>query len=314
MQNKLAVQFRKSKRTTTAYERLKTCKSCGGYSVLFDNRCKQCGARDKFISVTEYASSLNRILPWAESFGAAALVLLAVLGANTPLELAAAAIGGTLLLLLFFILRKRYRPYVEKYRMHKLLVDHSPAILQGLRADLQEAVEHIVADKPKEAYEKLREIGWFLHGDAIKARKIACLNRFIIRKDMDLELEQVVPAHFSEPFVNYMWEALKVNKQLLRQKVLDYIVAFRPQIEAMNNGRDILALVAGAALRMKKYVLAYPQLIFDYIDELPRERFHRLCTLIAPTPVDRRGRMYEKCKQIAASRYGFDPDFQGIFP
>ncbi|MDF2725160.1 MAG: hypothetical protein K0Q59_4835 [Paenibacillus sp.] len=312
MYNKLAVQFRRSQKTTTAYERLKSCKSCGSYTVLFDNRCKKCGAKDKLVPIEQYASSLNRILPWAELFAGVGLVLLAVVCANTLLQLAVAAIGGMALLALFLLLRNHYKPYAEKYRMQKLLIDRTQAIWQGLQADQQDAVNDMEADKPKDAYEKLREVSWFIRSDSLKARKLACLKRFIIRKDMDLELEQVVPTHFSEVFVEYMGEALKVNKQLLRQSVLDYAVANRSRIEMLHNGKEIMALVAGAALRMKKYVYAHPQLIYDYLDELPRERFHRLCTILASIPIEQRGRLYDKSKETAATRYAFDPEFQGI--
>ncbi|TMV45814.1 hypothetical protein FE783_28200 [Paenibacillus mesophilus] len=313
MQTKLAVQFRKNRRTSHAFERLKTCKKCGGYSVLFDNVCKQCGSRDKFIPVTEYASAMNRIMPWAEAFGAIALVLLAVASAGTLQHLAAAVIGGAAFLFLFFLLRKRYKPYADTYRLHRLLIDHTPAIWRGLRADLQEAVQDMDAAKPKEAYEKLREIGHFLRGEHVKVRKIDCLGRFFIRKDMELELEEIVPASFRQDFVLYLWEAVKVNKRLVRQSVLDYVVAYRYEIAAMEHGKDILTLVAGAALRMKAYVQRYPHFIVDYLDELPRERFHRLCKLMASTPAADRGRLYERCKELAKTRYGFDPEFQGLF-
>lgn len=313
MQTKLAVQFRKSRTTAAAFERLNLCKRCNAYSVLFANSCKSCGARDKFIPVTEYASALNRILPWAEAFGAVALVLLAVVFADTLAQMAAAVAGGAVFLFLLFLLRKTYKPYAEANRLHKLLVDHTPDILRGLRADLQEALEDMEADRPKEAYEKLREIGHFLRGDSIKARKVVCLNRFFIRKDMDLELEQLIPASFSEPFVLYLWEAVKVNKRLVRRSVLDYVLAYRYHIASMPNGKDILALIAGAAVRMKSYVRMYPYFIVDYLDELPKERFHRLCMLMAATPAEERTILYDKCKELARSRYGFDPDFQNIF-
>lgn len=313
MPTKLAVQFRQSRTTATAFERLKMCKRCGSCTVLFDNRCKTCGARDKFISVTEYASVLNRVLPWAESFGAVALALAAIVFANTPAQLVAAVAGGVVFLALLFLIRKTYKPYANMYRLHKLLVDHTPVISKGLLTDLREATDDMEAGKPKEAYEKLREIGHFLRDDAVKARKVECLNRFFLRKDMELELEQLIPSTFSEPFVLYLWEAVKVNRRLVRESVLDYVLAYRYHISAMPDGKAILALVAGAAVRMKRYVQKYPYFIVDYLDELPKERFHRLCQMMAATPVEERTFLYEACKQLAQSRNGGEAEFGRLF-
>ncbi|MBD2866454.1 hypothetical protein [Paenibacillus oceani] len=313
MQTKLAVQFRPSRNTSCAFERLKTCKKCGAYSVLFDDRCKECGATGKFIPVARYIASLNRVLPMAEAFGAVALVALAVVLANDWMQIAAAGIGGAAFLALLFLLRQRYKPYADLYRFHEVLVDHTPAILKGIRADLQEADGDMSANHPKEAYEKLREIGYLLNNESIKQRKIACLRRFYIRKDMELELDPLVPKKFDPEFVLYMRDAVKVNRQLVRHSALDYVVAFRPQIEAMEGGREFLVSMAGSALRMKKYVQMYPRFIIDYLDELPRERFHRLCKLLADTPVQQRNELYAKCKETAQTRYAVDPDFQGMF-
>lgn len=313
MQTKLAVQFRPSKKTSCAFERLKTCKKCGAYSVLFDDRCKECGASGKFIPAADYIATLNRVLPMAEAFGAVALVALAVVLANDWIQVAAAGVGGAVFLVLLFLLRKRYKPYADQYRFHEVLVDHTPAILKGLRADLQDADGDMSAGNPKDAYEKLREIGYLLSGESIKHRKIACLRRFYIRKDMDLELDQLVPKKFDPEFVQYMRDAVKVNKQLVRHSALDYVVAYRPQIEAMEDGREFLVWMAGSALRMKKYVQMYPRFIIDYLDELPKERFHRLCKLMADTPAEQRNELYVKCKEKAQTRYAFDPDFQGMF-
>lgn len=313
MPTKLAVRLRPRRATVTAFERLRRCRRCGGFTMLTDDYCNACGARDRLSPFARFAAVRTRWLPAAEAAGAVLLVALAVVFARDTLELLAAALGGAIFLLLLFLLRRRYKPYVDSYRLNRLLVKETPAIRDGLRDDLQAAATDMEADRPLEAYEKLRDIGLLLRNDQVKAGKVACLNRFYIRKDMDLELEQVMPAAFSEPFVLYMWEAVKVNKALVRESVLDYVLANRYRIESMRDGPAILTAVAGAALRMKRYVQTYPHFFVEYLDELPRERFHRLCRLVADTPPEQRTRLYQKCKTAAETRYAHDPDFRGIF-
>lgn len=313
MPTKLAVQFRKSRPTVTAFERLKTCRRCGSYTTLLDDGCRACGAQGKLETVAAYAARRGRPVPWLESLGVIVIAALAVMAAGDSLQLAAAVLGGAVLLAALLLLHRRYKPFADSRRLHRTLVKHTDAIREGLQSDMEDAAGDLEAGRPKEAYEKLREIGLLLHSERVKSLKIACLSRFYLRKDMELELEQVIPSSFSEPFVLYMWEAVKVNKQLVRDSVLEYVMTYRYHIEALKDGKAIVTAVASAALRMKRYVRKYPHLFVEYIDELPIERFQRLCRLVADTPEEQRTRLYRECRERAETRYAHDPDFQGIF-
>lgn len=313
MHNKIALQFRKSKKTRYALERLKICKKCNSYSVLFEDRCKACGTENSYMSVLEYTNELNHKLFQAEILIVIAWFSLSLIVASSVTELILAFTVGAALSVFYFLLRKRYKPYLEEFRLQKLLERHAPVIAKGLETDVADAVADIQNAAYKSAYEKLREIGRFLINDRIKIRKIMCLNYFVIRKDMELELETVLPTFYSQDFVEYLWEVSKVNKQLIRQSVLDYVMTYRAQIEELEHGKEILTNVTGAALRMTHYVETYQSLIMDYMEELPKERFLRLCKLLAASPESDWGELYNKCKESARIRFGFDPDFQGIW-
>jgi primosomal replication protein N len=313
MNNKIALQFRKSKKTRYTLERLKICKKCSHYSVLFEDRCQACGAESSYMSVPQYTSELNHKLFQVEILIAIAWFSLSLIVAGSVSELILALTVGAALSVFYFLLRKRYKPYIEEFRLQKLLDRHVPAIAKGLETDVADAVADIQNAAYKSAYEKLREIGRFLTNDRIKIRKIMCLNYFVIRKDMELELETVMPSFYNQDFVEYLWEVSKVNKQLIRQSVLDYVVTYRAQIEEHEHGKEILTNVAGAALRMKHYVETYQSLIMDYMEELPKERFLRLCKLLASSPESDWSELYSKCKESARIRFAFDPEFQGIW-
>ncbi|MBP1992475.1 hypothetical protein [Paenibacillus eucommiae] len=313
MKNKIAVQFRRSKRTMYAFQRLKYCKRCGSYTVLFEDDCPSCGKEDNFISITDYAKSLNKRLSLTETLVALSIFFLGIIFANSVTEMFVAIVAGGALLALYFYLRSRYKQTTEAFRFQKVLIEHTPAIYKGLQQDLMEAVGDIQAEDYKTAYEKLREISYFLNNDRIKIRKIMCLNYFVIRKDMDLELETLIPSHYDKDFVKYLWEVSKVNKQLIRINVLDYVVRYKAKIELLENGPTILTNIAGASLRMKQYVAIYQNFILEHVDYLPKDRFLRLCKIMAAFPGNDWGTLYSRSKEIVRTRYSFDPDFQGIW-
>jgi len=256
---------------------------------------------------------LRKRMTHAEALLLGSFLCVGIVLADDPLQLAVAFAAAIAMLAGYFLLNKRYESSNETYQFQKLLVGQIPRISLGLDHDLKNTSEDIQNAKYKEAYEKLRELGYFLRNDTIKNNKIVCLRRFIIRKDMELELETIIPGRFDKPFVLYLYEVSKVNKQLIRKSVLDYVQLHRESIEGLENGKEIMTNVVAAAIRMKYFVETYAQLVSDYVDFLPKERFLRLCKMLADSPSLGTEPLYRKCKETARVRYGFDPDFQGIW-
>ncbi|RED76288.1 hypothetical protein DFP98_1125 [Cohnella phaseoli] len=313
MESKIAVQFRKLKKSTYTFQRLKYCKKCGRYSVLFDEICPDCQSSRTFQSPAEHAYVIHKRSGHTETLLLIALLCLGIVLARDFTQLIAAFSAAVVLLTAYLYLLKRYRVTNEKFYLQKLLIKQVPQIAAGLNRDVESSLEDIKASKFKEGYEKLREIGYFLNNDHIKAYKIFCLSRFFIRKDMQLELETLIPGHFDKLFISYLFEVSQVNKQLIRQSVLDYVVKYRAEIEGLENGKEIMTNVAAAAIRMRHYVDTYSSMIFDYVEGLPKERFLRLCKMLAEHPSLNTVSLSRKCKETVRVRYGFDPDFQGIW-
>lgn len=311
--NKLAVNLSKFVRSDYAYDRLRYCKSCGSYTCLRLDCCSACGARRTALPLSEYAELLAHRSRRIELFLAVSVVMLAITASATLLQLILSILLGGVGLYLLARLERKYRPFTESRLLRKLLHKDTSAIYKGLQLDLEAARKDTQQARYKEAYEKLREIGVFLHHDSVKIRKIMCLNHLIIRKDMDLELETLVPLEFDKDFIQYLRQAVLLNKQLVRERVLKYILIYRADIEAMEGGREAIVLVLGAALRMKRYILLCQFILEDYAEELPRERFLRLCKLTASDGTLINSPLYLKCREAARIRYGFDPDFHGIF-
>lgn len=313
MQNKRAVQFRKNRKVAHEFQRLKYCKSCGSYSVLFENQCGQCKAKNPFVSLQKYADTLNHRLAQAELFTIGAALCASIVLAQDLTQLAVAISASAALIALYLLLMRRYKPYYETYRLQKIVMKHAPVINASLVAEAQQAIDDMNNGQFKEAYEKLREVGGLLQNERIKELKVACLNRFIIRKDMELELESVMPSRFDPHFANYLFEVSKVNKQLFRQNVLGYAAVYRQQIEQLPNGKEIMTNVAAAAIRMRHYIVIYQSIIIDYLELLPRDRFLRLCKMLVSTSTGELDQLKRICKEKARIHYGFDPDFQEIW-
>lgn len=311
--NKIAVQFAKFIPTSLAFERLLVCTSCDTVSSLRNGKCLSCGTERPAIPLRQHAGILAKRARYTRIFLFSAAMMLAACLARTLPELGLALAGGGVLIYLLHRLDSAFKDTGEQRLLHKFLFRRTGDIVKGLALDLDTYQADIKGGFYKEAYEKLREIGVFLHDDRIKLRKIMCLNHFIIRKDMELELASVVPGHFDKDFIVYLRNAVMVNKQLVRSSVLDYVLAHKREIEALETGKDTIVLVMGAALRMKRYIRQCEQILTEYAAFLPKERFLRLCAMIHNDPDFRHSPLYTKCSETVKVRYGFDPDFHDMF-
>ncbi|ULL18877.1 hypothetical protein DVH26_33240 [Paenibacillus sp. H1-7] len=311
MSKKIAVQFRKSARTRHAYERLRQCKSCGNYTALWTDHCLQCGETGQLRTLNEIAQSIHRRNTVRDAMIVFSISLAAFFLAETFAQMAIAIVAGIAFVAGYIFLSRRYALAVESRLLHQMLVTENRAIRDGLLLDIEDAAGDLKADEHKAAYEKLREIGYLITGNQVKVLKLMCLSHFILRSDMDLELSALVPTGFEPDFVRYLNEVLKISPQLVKRDTLNYVVKHRSSIEASEGGRETLILAAGAALRVKSYVVQYQHLIADFVEELPRERLLRLCKLLQGSH-EEAPELYDKARDTVKLKHDFDPEFQGL--
>ncbi|TXK83789.1 hypothetical protein [Paenibacillus sp. N3.4] len=227
------------------------------------------------------------------------------------MQMIASALASAALVIGYWLLSRRYSSAVENRLLHQMLMTENQAIREGLLLDIENAVNDLKLDDFKSAYEKLREIGYLITGNQVKVLKLMCLSHFILRSDMDLELATLIPTGFEPDFVRYLHEVSKISPQLVRRDVLDYVIKHRKAIEDFPDGRETLALIAGAALRVKGYVLQYHDFIADFIEAFPRNRLLRLCRLLQGSYSEVPA-LYDQAKDKVKLKYDFDPEFQGL--
>jgi hypothetical protein len=139
------------------------------------------------------------------------------------------------------------------------------------------------------------------------------LNDIVLRSDMELELEPLIPSSYDKDFVKYALEVLKINRKLFTKNSITYFIRYREEI-VKDFGIDTLIAVAGTALRMKLYILEFSEFIEEFLEHFPKDRFMRLCSIIYSNPEVEWGSLEEKTKRLMTVKYHYDPDFKQFVP
>jgi hypothetical protein len=217
--------------------------------------------------------------------------------------------GGILLAGLLFYTQRKVRQNENLRSLNELLGRGIGIIKEGLEINRQEAVS-VLRENDVLAYEKLRELSILLRGDRIARQRVALLHGFLLRKDMDLELEQLLLKDFEPLLAEYIGEIAKVRPDLIKDRTLRYVKNYEVEIRNMDNGMTILTGVAGAAVRMKRYALLYSSMIGRYVQDLPKDRFMRLSKLIAANPHEPWNGLDHRVADIREAKYRWDPEVQ----
>ncbi|WP_051506981.1 hypothetical protein [Saccharibacillus sacchari] len=282
MIKKKAVTFKPYERTEYAYDKLRVCRKCGGYTVLSEEICPFCGKRT-LTTVQGFAKRELKRSMQSELLFSALLTLLAMFFADTmPWIGIAAAVGIVLTALLAFAQYRVFEPQL-RIRTDRLFARDKDRIRHGLIQDIR-AAEGILEANPARAYEMLREVNTLLRNDPIRRLQAELLQTFVLRRDMDLLLEPLIMDGFSPHLAGYIGEVAKLNRELIKESAIRYCLQYEPQIRNMSKGDEILAAVAGAAVRMKRYIRLYPEFIRRYTHKLPEDRLERLREVLSQHP------------------------------
>ncbi|WP_042462561.1 hypothetical protein [Neobacillus dielmonensis] len=304
---KQAVQLTKKNRTKFRFQKLKMCKKCNRYSVLKDHHCPTCGST--FVELDSLIKSIVRNKLFNEACLILILVCIGIVGAPTVKTLYYSLIAGLVFCLLYVVLTFFYFKSENFIQLKLLLRSDLSKIKSGIHYDTVLAEEEARDNMLSMAYEKYREIGDFILNDAIKLRQVKLLNDMILRSDMELEIEGLVPSGYDPDFVTYTLEAIKINRSLVTKKCIGYFVQFKEEV-IRDFGMDSLITVAGTALRMKLYIMEFSEFIEEYLDYFPKERVLRLCSILHANPDINWGSLGDKTKSLVSVKYNYDPDFK----
>lgn len=306
MSKKKPVTFRAFKAPRYSYEKLRICRRCGRYTALGEERCTRCG-RASLTPVEKQAVSVAGRKMHTRLLLILLLTLASVYFGQSLQQMALSGAGGIVIAGLVYYTQRKVRQNENLYALNELLGRNILRIKEDLELNRQEAVS-VLRENDVLAYEKLREISILLRGDRISRQRVALLHGFQLRKDMVLELEQLLLKDFEPLLAEYIGEIAKVRPDLIKDRTLRYVKNYEVQILEMDKGLAILTVVAGAAVRLKRYALLYSGLIGRYVQELPKDRFLRLSRLIAANPYEPWNGLDAKVAEIRELKYRWDPE------
>lgn len=310
MNKKKSVILHPPLKTKYAYEKLRCCKYCQSYTALNEEKCTGCG-KSGLIPVSDKARHAARRAQHNDLLLGVFLTLLAVLFSQTFRLMAISAAAGILLSgLLYFVHRKTLHSRIS-FELRELFRRDRDKIAAGLVRNLETAAAH---EEEGRSYEMMREVAVIVRNDHIRKLQLILLQSFVLRKDMELELTPLLLEDFDPDLASYIGELAKIKRELIKDKAFQYVIKYEQQILAMERGEDILAGVAGAAVRLKRYVLAYSDFIARYAHKLPKDRFLRLFRMIADSPDLDWGELMAETARIHQEKYEWDADFQQIKP
>ncbi|MDO3412735.1 hypothetical protein QWJ34_23410 [Saccharibacillus sp. CPCC 101409] len=282
MSKKIAVTFKPYERTQYAYDKLRVCRKCGNYTVLADRVCPACG-RGSLQTVPDAARRNFRRARQGELLFALLLTLLAMLFADNTEWIAISAAAGVLLTAGLWLAQRRSLEPWTRIHTDRMFARDNNRIRGGLIEDIRAAEARLQAE-PARAYEMLREVNTLLRNDPIRSLQAELLQTFVLRRDMDLLLDPLIMDGFSPHLAGYIGEVARLNRDLIRESAIQYCLRYEPQIRNMHRGEDILAAVAGAAVRMKRYIELHPDFIRRYAHKLPKDRLIRLREVLSQYP------------------------------
>ncbi|AIQ39428.1 hypothetical protein [Paenibacillus sp. FSL R5-0912] len=306
MSKKKPVTFRPFKAPRYSYEKLRICRRCGRYTALGEERCTRCG-RASLTPVEKQAVSIAGRKMHTRLLLILLLTLASVYFGQSLQQMALCGAGGIAIAGLVYYTQRKVRQNENLYALNELLGRNILRIKEDLEINRQEAVS-VLRENDVLAYEKLRELSILLRGDRISRQRVALLHGFQLRKDMVLELEQLLLKDFEPLLAEYIGEIAKVRPDLIKDRTLRYVKNYEVQILEMDKGLAILTVVAGAAVRLKRYALLYSGLIGRYVQELPKDRFLRLSRLIAANPYEPWNGLDAKVAEIRELKYRWDPE------
>ncbi|MNS60368.1 hypothetical protein D3C72_933610 [compost metagenome] len=236
------------------------------------------------------------------------LTLAGVLLSSTFEEIAICLGSGIVLTLLLWLVQRQMTLTEAPRRLHKWFGQEQQRLIDGLRLNIEAAIGIRQQDE-RLAYEMLREIGALVNSDRNRLQQISLLRTFVLRRDMDLQLESLLLFDFDEGLAEYIGEIARIKPELIKERTLLYVLDHEPEFLSMVNGRDILAATVGAIVRMKRYVTLYPEFIRRYARYLPRDRFLRLFRIVTSDPHLQFSNLATEVAEIYNAKYQWDPDF-----
>lgn len=310
--DKVPVVLEKFKPVRFAYQKLNYCSSCGRFTALSRDGCIRCGARHKPIPIDRYfdktaARHFRRDLIFMSLPFFTGIIL-----ARNIIEMVMVFGAGIICFVLLVVLYRLFKKPARITLMKDFFSRNYQRLIMDLKMDINSANWKMERLKYKEAYEDLREIGVLFKDDTARVKKLQCLERFVLRKDMDLELDTLVLSGYNPLLISYISDVVKLNRNLVKKNVIDYVIKYEDRIVGEEWGGQFMGSIADAIIKSKQNVFEYKDFIMRYMKYMKKDRLLRLYDMLHDNHSYNFSSLYGELVRTIDAEYKNDPDFQKI--
>ena len=276
MENKLVVQFEKLPVYYYKTDYIIYCKACKSYHLNNQKGCWKCGRVNGFTKLDAIAkkqverrfyTGIGVIL-----IGCSILFLLS----STSWGLIGVGLYSFLCLVLYGLIYRSFKEDFVLGEFEKYLTVNKDKIKADLNEIFQKTQDDVEGKNYLVAYENLRYLGMLIDRPQLRFYKICCLRHFRLRKDMPLEMKELLIKECNRYLIYYIYEVAMLKKELIDESVIKYILQYKKQVLSLEEGEKIIAQVIMAALKSRALTRKYAAFIYEYIDYFPKERLVRL--------------------------------------
>ena len=277
MAEKLIVHFKELPVLPYQMDYLTYCKHCGTYN-LADKACVKCGQVEE-ITLEEMATMIV-----LKQFVLRELIAIVLYGG---LFILAKSFMIRLLATLFtlgclvanVLIYKKYKEVMIANEIDRKLNGDIDKIKSDLKKQMGIAIRDVEEDRPVEAYDRFRYLSKLIDNDDVRTYKLICLRNFKLRKDMPLELKEMLQQDCNDYLIDYIYEVSKLKKELVDDATLNYMVEYEEEVLAKHKGRKIMASVLEGALKSKFLLNKYAEKMSGYLSDFSEDRLLRLCKM-----------------------------------
>jgi hypothetical protein len=291
----------------TAASQLHVCKNCGIYTLLPEEYCTHCSNVKGYYPMDQFIAKKFRLRSQSNFFLLISLLFIGLIFTFDLVAFTLLGLVGLITISAFSFLQFKNRSSEKKHILLSQITSDKDKIIKGLEMNKEYVEKKIEDGHFLEAYEILRTITLFWNDDSIKDLKLKCLNHFVIRKDMPLEMDSIIPDSFSDEFILYLESAVKVQRNLVNRNVIEYVMNYEEEIKE-SSSNELFVLVAGAALRMKQYFIAYESFIMNNVEDMSKERIIRLKRLLESIDTHDVQPSKDRVEELIRTKYYSDPE------
>lgn len=277
MADQLIVHFKELPVLPYQMDYLTYCKHCGTYN-LANKACVECNQVEEITLEEMTAKTVSKQLMKRElmMIGFYAVFFIVTMDLLAILLGAVITIGGLVANRLIY---KKYKEAFILSEMHRHINSHIDQIKEDLNKQMGIAIKDVEEGRPVEAYDRFRYLSKLIDNDDVRTYKLICLKNFKLRRDMPLELKEMLQEDYNTYLVDYIYEVSKLKKELIDDATLDYMVRYEEEVLSKHKGNRIMASVLEGTLKSKFLLNKYAEKMPTYIECFSRERLLRLCKM-----------------------------------